>query len=67
MAQKLFPLTHKSGVNIKGINSFNPTVAETKERAMESEDYSDEKFSLYTQFWGLQTYLNSPAKVGKPL
>jgi len=54
-------------VNVKGIHSQHTTSLESKEDAMKCDDFKEETYALYSAFWGLQEYLNNPAKVGYQL
>eukprot|EP01113_Clastostelium_recurvatum_P034568 TRINITY_DN4705_c0_g1_i4.p1 TRINITY_DN4705_c0_g1~~TRINITY_DN4705_c0_g1_i4.p1 ORF type:complete len:620 (+),score=180.70 TRINITY_DN4705_c0_g1_i4:206-1861(+) len=58
-----FPLSDRSGINVKGdYNTVNPTTYEKeREGVMEDVDQQPVDFQLYQTFWGLQQYLQSPS------
>eukprot|EP00188_Purpureofilum_apyrenoidigerum_P004156 Plantae.Rhodophyta-Purpureofilum_apyrenoidigerum.ctg45690.p1 GENE.Plantae.Rhodophyta-Purpureofilum_apyrenoidigerum.ctg45690~~Plantae.Rhodophyta-Purpureofilum_apyrenoidigerum.ctg45690.p1 ORF type:complete len:519 (+),score=115.98 Plantae.Rhodophyta-Purpureofilum_apyrenoidigerum.ctg45690:202-1557(+) len=57
-----FPLSEKSGVNVRGVyNTANTTeFAKKDENAMEDGDVVPVDWNFYTTFWSLQYYLSRP-------
>lgn len=61
---RVFPLSEKSGLNIRGsYNVDNVTFYDQEESDSKSEDVNQKEKDLYVKFWGLQDVFREPVKL----